>query len=1217
MDKEKKRQSGGALPLWLQGAMNSLFSIGRTTPPATTTNPPTTTTIVQAPAGQSTNYSSGSSSSSVQRAPPGVPAGAIVSSDGALFDPITGLMLSGRGVTTASVGSVVLSDGTIVPPAISNTPIGSVSSTIPVGSIVLKDGSIRNRFTGEQYASPGTTMAPAGSLVISGGLIVASSSGPAMIGTAPPGTAGGSIVNADGSITNPMTGRVVHIAGTLTNIPAGSVVMRSGGIIASSSNMIIPTTTLSISPIPTTTLITTVGLTGPRGFTGPTGATGQQGNAGLIGIPGPTGNAGLIGIPGVTGPTGPSFKSGMPISFSIPPFTLANSTATKSAPGRYSIKKVSTETGIAGAYSNETISPNTETNTGIFVKTRCAINGGQRNSCIFGFTDNANLTAADVKYGIALQALDNTDTGVSSEKMKASIIWERQTVAVDESYYSATQTPTSSKLYVSSSDILLISYDCVNFKFYVNGILVAKRPKIMSIPEVLRFSGFIYSETSSSIKEPAILDIEIGPYNKTSFFDIMLGGMRKKKMTLKKQRGGGIIPDWLTNAIASASYTLQGKAPSVITTTIPIVDALGLRSIQTPTTTLAPGQTTTLAPGQTPTTTLAQGQTPTTTLGQILNKTISNTLMYHYSGISRVAPLVGEILIDNRNLENVSFISINITDYNGTNKSEYLKLIGVKNSLIRLYNQSNMKENIYSIVSNVNLSTYFKFGVSHITGDSYAPPNDTIFNIEFDAIGAVGPTGVTGYTGPIGLTGPKGDTGLQGVQGITGALGYTGPTGLTGAKGDTGQQGVPGDATNTGATGRTGATGLTGPTGQQGIPGDATSTGATGPTGPFGTGPTGQQGIAGLIGVPGATGNAGLIGVPGVTGPTGNRGEIGITGPTGQQGVPGDATSTGATGTTGPTGNTGQKGDAGADSLVTGPTGNTGRAGQKGDTGQKGESGPRGLSGQQGIPGDATSTGATGPTGLTGETGTTGPTGPTGNTGPKGDAGLRGDSGVGLNLTFNAPSSSTKILNTYGVGNVASNKYTVINNGTDANVYGTYTKSFITPSSTLGAFILGRAILGDLEYTNTFGFYIGNSAYNSSVGTPPALTHTTINYGFYITKSQDAGIVSPFLKLRVIVDGAIVDPSVKLNSNTYTLVTSADRLTVSYTTTSFKYYVNGLMIHSASSPAEIVLGTTQLYGVVTLSKAITFNKDSSVIEFQMGSYNINITPDLIIGGNYK
>jgi hypothetical protein len=275
-------------------------------------------------------------------------------------------------------------------------------------------------------AAPGTTTAPAGSLVITGGLIVAvASTGAPILGTAPVGVPGGSIVNANGSITNPVNGVVVAPAGTIPpGTLVGNIVMRSGAIVAPNALTIASTALVSTLTRPTTTIdpfaagqnripTTTIGSTqtGPGstqtgpGQTGPTGPPGPQGLAGLIGIPGPTGPAGLIGVPGATGPQGPSTKLGMPITFTIPPFTVTGGTATKATTGRYAIKKTTRNTGAAGAYSNETITPSLQRSTGIFAKARCAINGGPSNSCIFGFTNTPSMSAPDVVYGFAVQSL--------------------------------------------------------------------------------------------------------------------------------------------------------------------------------------------------------------------------------------------------------------------------------------------------------------------------------------------------------------------------------------------------------------------------------------------------------------------------------------------------------------------------------------------------------------------------------------------------------------------------------------------------------------------------------------------------------------------------------------------------------------------------------------------------------------------------------------------
>ena len=587
----KRRQSGGALPAWLQNVMNGVFGTTTTTIPRTTTIPPVT------PINQ-TAYSS-FAPAITQYAPPGTPVGSIVNSDGSIVDPVSGLILSGRGSTSAPVGSTVSSAGTIIPPVTSAAPIGRVSASIPVGSIVLTDGSIRSPFTGVQYAGPGTTIAPPGSLIVSGGLIVAvsSTSGYTMLGTAPVGIPGGSIVNSDGSITNPINGNIVAPVGT-SRAPANSVVMKSGAIVAPNATTI--ASEIAVNTLARTTTMPAVppsgqmqpppgqmqppppgpstGLNPPRlpgnGTSGPTGSTGPTGNAGLVGVPGPTGNAGLVGVPGSTGPTGPSDTPGQILTFAIPRFTGENSTATTSTAGKYAIKKIDKAESTAGAYSNETVTPNISTKTGIFLKSRCALNGGNRNSAVIGFTDRPSMTnTPDIRYGFILSSLNSSDVGISPDKSKVSIMWERTPIPIDEAYIGLT-TISPPAVYVSPSDTLLISYDSVHFKFYINDVIIAKHPFTMVPAIPLHFSGFIRTSANNSIKEPAILDIQMGTYNTQKMFDIMLGGKRPKKV---KQMGGNALPDWLANAIASATAGLP--ANPTLTTSVDLTGTSGVSQV--------------------------------------------------------------------------------------------------------------------------------------------------------------------------------------------------------------------------------------------------------------------------------------------------------------------------------------------------------------------------------------------------------------------------------------------------------------------------------------------------------------------------------------------------------------------------------------------------------------------------------------------------------------
>jgi hypothetical protein len=112
---------------------------------------------------------------------------------------------------------------------------------------------------------------------------------------------------------------------------------------------------------------------------------------------------------------------------------------------------------------------------------------------------------------------------------------------IHEAYIGLT-TISPPAMYVSSSDVLLMSYDNTNFKFYVNNIIVASHPLTLTQPMSLHFSGFINTDVVTSIKEPAILDIQMGVYNTQTTFDIMLGGgesSQDEELTRQREQEAG------------------------------------------------------------------------------------------------------------------------------------------------------------------------------------------------------------------------------------------------------------------------------------------------------------------------------------------------------------------------------------------------------------------------------------------------------------------------------------------------------------------------------------------------------------------------------------------------------------------------------------------------------------------------------------------------------
>jgi hypothetical protein len=112
------------------------------------------------------------------------------------------------------------------------------------------------------------------------------------------------------------------------------------------------------------------------------------------------------------------------------------------------------------------------------------------------------------------------------------------------------------------------------------------------------------------------------------------------------------------------------------------------------------------------------------------------------------------------------------------------------------------------------------------------------------------------------------------------------------------------------------------------------------------------------------------------------------------------------------------------------------------------------------------------------------------------------------------------------------------------------------------------------------------------------------------------------IKLQIIENGRLNPPLIPYTegSNTRdTLISSGDRLTISYNTQKFKYYVNGVMIHEyIPSASQFTNGDDDLYGIVSLSNSSSTNvKECAIVDLQMGTYEIQNTPDLIIGGNKK
>ena len=600
---KSKKQKGGALPIWLQNAINAFFP---STPSPTVTVAPISQVPSISQAVSSTTFSS-ADPSTLEIAPVGTPAGSIVDSDGSIVNAVTGLLVAPPGTTSSPVGSTVSSTLQIIPPIISGAVIGAVSSRIPPGSIVLTDGSVRNRFTGEQLAPPMTTSAPAGSLITSDGQIVMAVSGPLMLGAAPVGTPGGSTVNSDGSITDP-NGTVVAPPAS-TNAAVGSIVLVSGAIVASnafpvsvSSETLIPpigtveepttlempTTTLeettTIFQEPTTTLeMTTTTFQEPlmppteeplmppteiplmppteEPLMPPLEETTTTFQEPLM----PPTEEPLMPpteeplmppteMLTTTQPYTPLFTTsslpepstvkGIPLTFSV---SDTNNTVITDVNSLYTIKTNTNDGSIAGGFSNETVISDGE-HIGIFTKATVSLSAPIQ-KCSFGFTYEESGTSS-LTSTLTSSSTNTIKYGFQVEhlaatqgKSEVSIIVNGISEPVKNGFYSlSTGLPSS---LISSSDELLITYNNSGINFYINKTLVANQVASISAP--CRFVAVLTNSATDS-SECSINNIVMGTYDTVNVLDVMLGGAS--------------VPPWLLGAIASTEAQFTPTMPS-------------------------------------------------------------------------------------------------------------------------------------------------------------------------------------------------------------------------------------------------------------------------------------------------------------------------------------------------------------------------------------------------------------------------------------------------------------------------------------------------------------------------------------------------------------------------------------------------------------------------------------------------------------------------------
>jgi hypothetical protein len=196
---------------------------------------------------------------------------------------------------------------------------------------------------------------------------------------------------------------------------------------------------------------------------------------------------------------------------------------------------------------------------------------------------------------------------------------------------------------------------------------------------------------------------------------------------------------------------------------------------------------------------------------------------------------------------------------------------------------------------------------------------------------------------------------------------------------------------------------------------------------------------------------------------------------------------------------------------------------------------------------------------------------------------------MGIPVDFGTLDPYTKVYTLYNAPSVPANRYTIQKITPDNNISDTKTATFVTPTTNSGVFIIGRA--------NTAG-----ESNNGRLGFTFRFGATDTFCGFSTLGSSNTNV----LTLKIIVNNITTDTTgISIPS-----ITSSDRLAITYDGTNFNYFVNGVMIHTVPS-TDITVGTTKLYGNIYLAST---TYPSSIVDFQMGNYDIGTMPNFIIGG---
>jgi hypothetical protein len=306
----------------------------------------------------------------------------------------------------------------------------------------------------------------------------------------------------------------------------------------------------------------TSGSSGSSGNTGNSGTSGTSGSSGNAGASGTSGSSGNIGNSGTSGTSGSSGNSGT--SGSSGNSGSSGTSGSSGSSGNTGGSGTSGSSGLEGLahWTTNDMSNVTKTDAHEFTggsnswtNTRVTSTQGFTRGCYVSWTRGASSTKHYI-FGLD----DDPPTG-SINYNNIDYCWQ---VAASATYYTIRENGSSTTIYMTtaSTDVLMITYDGLNVRWWVNGVL--KKTVARSIGNPLYLTSSFY--TSGSIAE----NVVFGPIGAVA--DADTGGVQAKGKIQLANIGISSAP-YLSEDGTMFNVNISGSWPSPTYRRAPATDS--------------------------------------------------------------------------------------------------------------------------------------------------------------------------------------------------------------------------------------------------------------------------------------------------------------------------------------------------------------------------------------------------------------------------------------------------------------------------------------------------------------------------------------------------------------------------------------------------------------------------------------------------------------------